>query len=77
MSETTSSPAMAANGKDRRRMLLIGLALIIIFSAVGYGIYYFVHGRWFESTEDAYANGNVVELTPLPAPSSRLASRTT
>jgi membrane fusion protein (multidrug efflux system) len=53
------------NGNGRRRMLLIGLAIIVVVAFSGYGAYYFLHGRWFESTEDAYANGNIVEVTPL------------
>ena len=65
MSDTTT-PSSAPNAPNRlRRLLLIGLATIIVVVAIGYTAYYFLHGRWFESTEDAYANGNVVDVTPL------------
>ena len=62
-SAATPTPT-PANG-NRRRRLLIGLALIILIAALAVVAYYFIHGRWFESTEDAYANGNVVQITPL------------
>jgi membrane fusion protein, multidrug efflux system len=71
MSESTTSSATPAtpvpparNGNGRRRLLLTGLATIIVVVTIVAVAYYFIHGRWFESTEDAYANGNVVMITP-------------
>ena len=61
----TSSATPANNGNGRRNFLLTGLALIIAITTIGYGAWYFLHGRWYERTEDAYANGNIVEVTPL------------
>lgn len=67
MSETNAatSETPANDGNGRRNFLLAGLGIIIVIAALGYGVYYLLHGRWFESTEDAYANGNIVEVTPL------------
>lgn len=62
-----STPTTTPTPNGRRRFLLLGLATLVVLAAIGYGIYYFVHGRWFESTEDAYANGNIVEITPQVA----------
>jgi membrane fusion protein (multidrug efflux system) len=64
-SPTSETPANENNG--RRSFLLRGLAAIVVIAAIGYSVYYFVHGRWFESTEDAYANGDIVQITPLVA----------
>ena len=51
-----------SNGKRRRLMTLI--VLVIIIAAVAYGAYYFLIARFHESTDDAYVNGNVVQITP-------------
>ena len=67
MSATNSPTSETSANEDngRRSFLLRGLASIVVIAAIGYSIYYFVHGRWFESTEDAYANGDIVQVTPL------------
>ncbi|HEY0209109.1 MAG TPA: efflux RND transporter periplasmic adaptor subunit [Acerihabitans sp.] len=44
-------------------MLLILLAIIIV-AAIAFGLYYWLHGRFFESTDDAYVSGNLVQITP-------------
>ncbi|MFD1555909.1 EmrA/EmrK family multidrug efflux transporter periplasmic adaptor subunit [Paraburkholderia silviterrae] len=52
----------ATNGKRKRMMTL--LVLVIVIAAVAYGLYYFLVARFTESTDDAYVNGNVVQITP-------------
>jgi membrane fusion protein (multidrug efflux system) len=49
----------------KRKFLLIGLALIVILGGLGVWAWHELYGRWNESTDDAYVNGNVVEITPL------------
>ncbi|GLU34837.1 EmrA/EmrK family multidrug efflux transporter periplasmic adaptor subunit [Trinickia caryophylli] len=56
---TSQSPA---NGKRKRLMTL--LALVILVAAIAYGLYYFLVARFHEETDDAYVNGNVVQITP-------------
>ena len=53
--------------RPRRRQWLLGLAFVVVVAGLGSAAYYFLHGRWFESTEDAYANGNVIQITPQTA----------
>lgn len=53
------------NNPRKRKVLLLGLALIVILGALGVWGWYELYGRWSESTDDAYVNGNVVEITPL------------
>ena len=55
-------PSVTPNGKRRRALLLLSL----LFSAVaaGGGGYWFVHGRWYVTTDNAYVGGNVVQITP-------------
>lgn len=40
------------------------LAVTLLAAVIGAALYHQLYGRWFESTEDAYASGNVVEVTP-------------
>src|SRR5476649_3052558 len=49
----------------KRKIMLIGLALIVILGVIGVWAWYELYGRFNESTDDAYVNGNVVEITPL------------
>jgi len=53
------------NNPRKRKVMLIGLALIVILGVVGVWGWYEFYGRFNESTDDAYVNGNVVEITPL------------
>ena len=49
---------------DRRRWLLRGLVVVVAIAAIAWALYYFMIGRWYESTDDAYVNGNIVQITP-------------
>ncbi len=55
--------AAPPNG-NRRRFLLRMLVLIVLVAAIVYGVWYYSIGRWYEGTDDAYVNGNVVQITP-------------
>ncbi|MEO7478528.1 MAG: HlyD family efflux transporter periplasmic adaptor subunit [Lysobacteraceae bacterium] len=46
-------------------MLLRLLMAVIVIGAIGLLIWYFLIGRWYESTDDAYVGGNVVQITPM------------
>jgi len=63
---TPQQPAAGAqpanNGKRKRMMTL--LVSVILIAAIAYGVYYFLVARFHESTDDAYVNGNVVQITP-------------
>ena len=48
----------------KRKLLLLGLLLIVVLGVIGVWAWYEMYGRWSESTDDAYVNGNVVEITP-------------
>lgn len=67
MSDTNApSPERTArNGNGRRNFLLTGLAAIVAIAAASYGAHHHLHGRWYESTEDAYSHGNIVQVTSL------------
>jgi len=55
-------PDAPKNGKRRRNLIIVTLALLLI--AAGYGVWWFIFARHFEDTDDAYVAGNVVQVTP-------------
>ncbi|VVN03088.1 HlyD family efflux transporter periplasmic adaptor subunit [Pseudomonas fluorescens] len=65
--DTTQAPdtPQDTNNQRKRKVMLVVLALVVILSGLGAWGYHQFYGRWNESTDDAYVNGNVVEITPL------------
>lgn len=65
--DTTQAPdtSQDASNQRKRKVMLVGLALVVILTSLGVWGYHHLYGRWSESTDDAYVNGNVVEITPL------------
>ncbi|MEA3108083.1 MAG: rane fusion protein multidrug efflux system [Gammaproteobacteria bacterium] len=61
-SVTTESQPTQSPGRARRRAL-VSLAAVVLLGGVGYGAYWFFDGRYYESTDDAYVNGDVVQIT--------------
>jgi len=64
MSQPTPSTPNPAAGSKRGKVLRIFAVLVIVLVAV-VAIWYFMYGRWFEDTDDAYVQGNQVQITPL------------
>jgi membrane fusion protein (multidrug efflux system) len=46
-------------------MMLRILLLVVVIGLIAWLLWYFLIGRWNESTDDAYVNGNVVQITPM------------
>ena len=68
MPNTPNTAALSDNATSpRRKQWLVGLAGVVVLAAAGSTAYYYLIGRWNESTEDAYANGNVVQIAPQTA----------
>ncbi|WP_433703801.1 EmrA/EmrK family multidrug efflux transporter periplasmic adaptor subunit [Paraburkholderia sacchari] len=61
--QPAANPQPNANNGKRKRMMTL-LVLVIVIAAIAYGLYYFLVARFSESTDDAYVNGNVVQITP-------------
>src|SRR4051812_25669719 len=57
----------AKDTKKKRRLLLAGVFSIFLLAGAAYGVYWFLHGRWHEATDDAYVGGNLVQITPQVA----------
>lgn len=61
---TAPTDAPQGSRNKRRGLLLRALLAVIVLVAVGWTIWYFLIGRWYQGTEDAYVDGNVVQITP-------------
>ncbi|BDB24640.1 multidrug resistance protein A [Cupriavidus sp. TA19] len=63
----TNNPqqAPATDNNSKRKRLLLSLTAAIVVAGIGYGVYWGMYARHFESTDDAYVAGNVVQVTPL------------
>jgi membrane fusion protein, multidrug efflux system len=55
-----SSPAAPKPGK--RKQILIGIGALLALAAGAYGVHYFLVGRFFVSTDDAYVRANNTTL---------------
>jgi membrane fusion protein (multidrug efflux system) len=66
MSDTqqTAASVQSQNNNSKRKRLMTLLVGVILIAAVAYGLYYFLDARFHEDTDDAYVNGNVVQITP-------------
>ncbi|MDD1979573.1 MULTISPECIES: HlyD family secretion protein [Pseudomonas] len=64
-SPDTETSAQDLNNSRKRKTWLLGLALLIVVGGGAVWAWHTLYGRWNEETDDAYVNGNVVEITPL------------
>jgi membrane fusion protein (multidrug efflux system) len=62
---TAPENAQDTSNPRKRQVMLVALAILVVLAGVGVWGYHELYGRWNESTDDAYVNGNVVEITPL------------
>jgi membrane fusion protein, multidrug efflux system len=61
---TVSTPVAPPPKKNSRGLMLRIVAIVVLLAVVGWAAWYFLEGRWYEGTDDAYVNGNVVQITP-------------
>ena len=62
-SNTAAPETTAPAGNPRRRTALTAIAVAVLIIGGGYGIYYWMTGRHSESTDNAYVQANVVQIT--------------
>ncbi|MEG1041605.1 MAG: efflux RND transporter periplasmic adaptor subunit [Pseudomonas sp.] len=63
--DENANTAQDLNNSRKRKTWLLGLALLVALGGSGVWAWHELYGRWIEETDDAYVNGNVVEITPL------------
>ncbi|MGP1628783.1 MAG: efflux RND transporter periplasmic adaptor subunit [Giesbergeria sp.] len=59
-----SEPRTSHENKNVRRRGLTLIAVAVVLAGAGWGAWHWVNGRHFETTDNAYAAGNVVQITP-------------
>jgi membrane fusion protein (multidrug efflux system) len=61
---TESTPVAPPPKKNSRGVMLRLLGVVVLLAAISWALWYYLDGRWYESTDDAYVSGNVVQITP-------------
>ena len=64
MSSPEVTPSAAPQGNPARKKALTAVAAAVVVAGIAYGAYWALVLNHFESTDNAYVQGNVVQLTP-------------
>ena len=64
--EAEAAESRARSGQARRRWL-IRLALVVLIAGIAYGVWYYLIGQNSVSTDNAYVNAEIAQVTPLVA----------
>ncbi len=62
--ETTTPATAAPQGNLKRKRALTGVAAVVVVAGLAYAAYWALVLNHYESTDNAYVQGNVVQLTP-------------
>ena len=62
--EAAAAPADATAGNGKRRRALTALAAVVIVVGGGWGVYEWLVASHYEDTDNAYVQGNVIQITP-------------
>ncbi len=60
----TATAAAVPNGNPKRKRALTAVSAVVLIAGAAYGAYWALVLNHFESTDNAYVQGNVVQLTP-------------
>jgi membrane fusion protein (multidrug efflux system) len=61
----TAAPAQAAPaGNPKRKKALTAVATVVILGGLGWGAYEWLVASHYENTDNAYVQGNVIQITP-------------
>ena len=66
-SPASASPAVPVQppaGNPRRRKALTALASVVVVAGLGWAAYEYLVASHYESTDNAYVQGNVIQITP-------------
>ena len=63
-SSSSSSSKEPAVGNPSRKRALIALASVVVVAGLGWAAYEYLVASHYESTDNAYVQGNVIQITP-------------
>src|SRR5450759_4244082 len=61
---SVSAPVPTPVGNPRRRKALTALASVVVVAGLGWTAYEWLVASHYESTDNAYVQGNVIQITP-------------
>ncbi|MFZ2386985.1 MAG: HlyD family efflux transporter periplasmic adaptor subunit [Polaromonas sp.] len=61
---STAAPVQAPAGNSTRKKALTALASVVVVAALGWAAYEYLVASHYESTDNAYVQGNVIQITP-------------
>ncbi|MEN7530783.1 MULTISPECIES: HlyD family secretion protein [unclassified Cupriavidus] len=59
-----ATPSRPSSRASRRKTLLIGFGVLLLAAALAYGVRWWVHGRFIETTDDAYIQADSITVAP-------------
>ncbi len=59
-SDSSATPA----GNPKRRKALTAIASVVVVAGLGWAVYEYLVARHYEDTDNAYVQGNVIQITP-------------
>ncbi len=62
--QNNATPADEPQANGKRKKILLTLATFFAVVGIGFGLYWLLVSRFYEETENAYVQGNVVQVTP-------------
>ncbi|MDA8456780.1 efflux RND transporter periplasmic adaptor subunit [Acidovorax sp. GBBC 3334] len=63
-SAPSAAPASPQDAKARRRKTLVALAAVVVVAGAAWGVYDWLVLSHYEDTDNAYVQGNVIQITP-------------
>ena len=60
----TPAPATAPASNPKRKKALLALASVVVVAGLGWAAYEYLVASHYESTDNAYVQGNVIQITP-------------
>ncbi|WP_092951819.1 efflux RND transporter periplasmic adaptor subunit [Paracidovorax konjaci] len=63
-SAPSAAPASPQDAKARRRKTLVALAAVVVLAGAAWGVYDWLVASHYEDTDNAYVQGNVIQITP-------------
>jgi membrane fusion protein (multidrug efflux system) len=64
MPDAAPNPTPNPTPNRKRRLVLLALSAVFIVAGAAAAAWWWLDGRWYETTDDAYVQGNLVQLTP-------------